>query len=225
MMERINPPTVSRPPDAPFLLGTPAFRNVTMSSPPSDAGAALPMAMEAELTLPLARQTPPRSDGSNGPNSDSRPNPNLNRRREKPQLSCHLCRRRKSVCPWVFCQTLAASPPPPPPSPPTTVPFARLHTLLDHLGSGCVAIASIHVRAAPRVVCRAPTPAAPQRPAPCPSRLPCTTESSSLSAWSCLSCQGLFQTPAPWPVPPRTRAHLPPTPLTCHRLLALSQVK
>ena len=73
-----------------------------MSSPPSDAGAALPMAMEAELTLHLARQTPPRSDGFNGPNSDSRPNPNLSRRREKPQLSCHLCRRRKSVCPWIF---------------------------------------------------------------------------------------------------------------------------
>ena len=73
------------------------------------------MAMEADLELPLARQTPPRPDGFIGPNSDSRANPNLSRRREKPQLSCHLCRRRKSVSPDSFGQTPVASPPHLPP--------------------------------------------------------------------------------------------------------------
>lgn len=110
ILERINPPTVSRAPSAPILTRIPAPRNAAMSSPPSDAGAALPL---ADLTLPLARQTPSRPDGFSGPNSDSRPNPNLSRRREKPQLSCHLCRRRKSVCPLFFWPDLRGPPPSP----------------------------------------------------------------------------------------------------------------
>jgi hypothetical protein len=66
-----------------------------MSSSPSETGAAsLRAALEARRTLPLAQRTP-QPDGLPAPVPDSRPSPNPSRRREKPQLSCHLCRRRK----------------------------------------------------------------------------------------------------------------------------------
>ncbi len=94
----VSIPSFVESPRTTSLRGVP--RTAVMSLSLSNSGAVLPATLgTAGPTLSQVQQTTPQPHGFGGSSSDSRPNPGVSRRREKPQLSCHLCRRRKSVHP------------------------------------------------------------------------------------------------------------------------------